>query len=75
MNARKIWNEDTKPRVSAAGPLTSADLVTVLHGAERRWFHSALRARVCERMRLLWKERFMARAVSLLALWRGRVRP
>lgn len=56
--------------ISRAGPLTSADLVVVLLFAERRWFHSAMRARLCDRERLRWKERFMARAVSLLAFWR-----
>lgn len=61
------------PRISKTGPLTSADLVRVLQAAAVRWRFTALRDRVyqhgCE-VRIDWKARYQARAVSLFAFWR-----
>lgn len=48
---------------------TSEDLAKVLGAAEFRWMRTALRKRLDDGDRQRWKARFMARAVSLLALW------
>lgn len=53
------------PRV----PCTSADLVAAMDAAGRHWFHTSLRRRVVRSGDVLeaWRDRYMARAVSLRA--------
>lgn len=51
-------------------PLTSAQLVAVAWTVTRGWFNTRLRARVPERDRERWRDRFVARAVSLAAHYR-----
>jgi len=52
-----------------ARPYTSADMPWIMDLAERRWFASALRARIDDSQRLDWKHRFIGRAVTLLCFW------
>lgn len=49
--------------------LTSNDVADILRTAEVRWMFSALRKRLPDNMRLTWKMRFMARAVTLQRYW------
>ncbi len=54
-------------------PCTSADLVAAMEAAKQRWLHTRLRRRVARYPYVLagalevWRDRFMARAVSLRA--------
>jgi hypothetical protein len=38
--------------------------------AEQMWFSTALRARLPDNERQMWKDRFVARSISLRARWR-----
>ena len=51
-------------------PGASRDAATILKRAEARWFNTALRARIDDCLRSLWKDRFVARAVLLITRWR-----
>lgn len=55
-------------------PLTSADLADVAKRASWHWFTTALRKRLDDGDRERWKDRFVARAVSLAAYWHRRDR-
>lgn len=50
--------------------MTSKELAAAYNQADARWFRTALRTRLPDGKRLEWKERFCARAVTLLARWR-----
>lgn len=45
--------------------LSSTQLASVLRHADVRWFRTKLRSRLDDSDRLMWKERFCVRAVSL----------
>ena len=49
--------------------MTSAELATLLRVAEAAWFDTALRKRLRDGERMKWKERFMARAITLIQRW------
>lgn len=49
--------------------MNSQELADVYHRAEIRWFKSALRARLDDPRRIEWKNKFCARAISLLVRW------
>jgi hypothetical protein len=49
--------------------MNSEQLARVYERAERRWFNTALRARLDDGERLAWKERFCVRAATLLSRW------
>lgn len=48
---------------------TSEDLARAMEKANRRWLNTALRVRLYDHERQTWKDRYMARAVSLAAFW------
>jgi hypothetical protein len=54
--------------------MTSQEVASIYAQASHRWFRTALRERVRDKDRLLWKERFCARAVTLLMRWNGAYR-
>lgn len=51
--------------------MTSYEAAQVYERAHRRWFYTAFRKRLHDGERQMWKDRFCARAVLLIARWRG----
>jgi hypothetical protein len=65
--------EMVKPPLSVAAARksdrTSERMRLWMHQAEERWFPTRLRAKLADGVRSAWMERYVARSISLRALW------